>query len=123
MPVPFADYLDAKFALDERSLNRNVREAFMDALHSLPRVQCLDVGAGTCATVRRFLNTALTKPLSVTLLDRDPGLLDIARREIPDWLRALGLDNALFHLGFETQGAQPIRNLSAGDVQQAGIAV
>ena len=104
MPVSFADYLEAKFALDERSLNRGVREAFLDALHSLPRVQCLDVGAGTCATVRRFLNAALTKPLSVTVLDRDPGLLDIARQEIPDWLRALGLEPFTEEGIIKTQG-------------------
>lgn len=87
MPVAFADFLQAKFALDERSLNREVRGAFLDALRSLPRIQCLDVGAGTCATLRRLLNSALTTPLCLTALDRDPGLLDIARQEAAGWLR------------------------------------
>ena len=50
MPVAFADFLQAKFALDERSLDREVRAAFLDAMHSLPQVHCLDVGAGTGAT-------------------------------------------------------------------------
>ena len=62
MPIAFADYLQAKFALDERSLNHEVRGAFLDALHSLPQIQCLDVGAGTCATLRRLLNSALSEP-------------------------------------------------------------
>jgi SAM-dependent methyltransferase len=104
MPVSFADYLKAKFALDERSLNREVRGAFLDALHSLPQIQCLDVGAGTCATLRRLLNSGLTAPLSLTALDRDPGLLDIARQEAEGWLRALGLDPRIEAGAIRTQG-------------------
>ena len=87
MPVAFADFLQAKFALDERSLNREVRAAFLDALRSLPQIHCLDVGAGTCATLRRLLNSELTTPLSLTALDRDPALLDIARQEAAGWLQ------------------------------------
>jgi len=87
MPVAFAAFLQAKFALDERSLNREVRAAFQDALHSLPQIHCLDVGAGTCATLRRLLNSELTTPLSLTALDRDPGLLDIARQQAAGWLQ------------------------------------
>ena len=70
MLVPFAEYLEAKFALDERSLNREVRAAFVDALRGLPRIECLDVGAGTGATFRRLLQSGLTTPLSLTALDR-----------------------------------------------------
>ena len=87
MPVAFADFLQAKFALDERSLNREVRAAFLDALHSLPQIHCLDVGAGTGATLRRLLNSELAPPLSLTALDRDLGLLDIARQEAEGWLK------------------------------------
>lgn len=87
MPVAFADFLQAKFALDERSLNREVHAAFLDALHGLPQVHCLDVGAGTGATLRRLLNSELTTPLSLTALDRDPALLDIARQEAAGWLQ------------------------------------
>jgi ubiquinone/menaquinone biosynthesis C-methylase UbiE len=81
MLVPFAEYLEAKFALDERSLNREVRAAFLDVLRGLPRIECLDVGAGTGATFRRLLHSGLTAPLSLTALDRDRGLLDIARQD------------------------------------------
>jgi len=104
MPVAFADFLQAKFALDERSLNREVRGAFLDALRSLPRIQCLDVGAGTCATLRRLLNSPLTTPLYLTALDRDPGLLDIARQEAAGWLRALGLESCMEKGVIQTQG-------------------
>lgn len=92
MPVSFAEYLEAKFALDERSLNREVRGAFLDALRSLPQIQCLDVGAGTCATLRRLLNSGLTTPLFLTALDRDSALLDIARQDAAAWLCALRLE-------------------------------
>jgi SAM-dependent methyltransferase len=92
MQVPFAEYLEAKFALDERSLNREVRAAFLNALRSLPRIECLDVGAGVGATFRRLLLSGLTTPLSLTALDRDRGLLDIARQDAEDRLRALGLE-------------------------------
>jgi SAM-dependent methyltransferase len=104
MPASFAGYLKAKFALDERSLNREVRGAFLDALHSLPQIQCLDVGAGTCATLQRLLNSGLTTPLSLTALDRDPALLDIARQEAEGWLRALGLDPRIEAGAIRTQG-------------------
>lgn len=104
MPRAFADFLQAKFALDERSLNREVRTAFLDALHSLPQIHCLDVGAGTCATLRRLLNSTLTTPLSLTALDRDPGLLDIARQEAAGWLHALGLEPRMKGDAIQTQG-------------------
>ena len=104
MPVSIADYLRAKFALDERSLNREVRGAFLDALRSLPQIQCLDVGAGACASLRRLLNSGLTTPLSLTALDRDPGLLGIGRQESEGWLRALGLEPCVEAGAIQTQG-------------------
>jgi len=92
MPVDFADFLQGKFALDERSLNREVRAAFLDELGRLPEIHCLDVGTGTCATLRRLLNSGWAAPLFLTALDRDPGLLGIARRDAAGWLRASGLE-------------------------------
>lgn len=99
MPVAVADFLQAKFALDERSLNREVRAAFLDALRGLPQIHCLDVGTGTCATLRRLLNSRLTTPLSLTALDRDPGLLDIARQEAAGWLQNKQLTAIRFAAG------------------------
>ena len=104
MPVAFADYLQAKFALDERSLNREVRAAFLDAVHRLPQIECLDVGAGTCASLRRLLHSGLTTPLSLTALDRDPVLLDIARVEAAGWLHALGLEPDMDEGAIQTRG-------------------
>lgn len=90
MPVSFAEYLDAKFDLDQRSLNREVGEAFRQALLALPEVECLDVGAGIGATARRLLQHGLAVPLSLTALDRDRVLLDIAREDAAVRLRERG---------------------------------
>ena len=104
MPVAFADYLEAKFALDERSLNGKVRGAFLDASHALPQLHCLDVGAGTCATLRRLLESGSTAPLFVTALDSDPALLDVGRHEAEGWLRAAGLEPCIEGGGIRTRG-------------------
>jgi SAM-dependent methyltransferase len=90
MPVGFAEYLEAKFDLDERSLNREVRAAFLEGLRGFPAVSCIDVGAGAGATFRRLLDARLESPLSVVALDRDPLLLEIAREDAARRLAALG---------------------------------
>jgi ubiquinone/menaquinone biosynthesis C-methylase UbiE len=95
MPVAFADYLAAKFALDERSLNCEVRGAFLEGLQRLPHIECLDVGAGTGATLRRLLQSGLSTPLSVTLLDRDRDLLEQARAGLAGWLQASAMPPAI----------------------------
>lgn len=92
MPVAFADYLEAKFDLDERSLNREVRAGCLAALRLLPELRCLDVGAGTGATVRRLLAAGLDLPIALTAIDRDPLLLGIAREDAAQRLRAQGRD-------------------------------
>jgi hypothetical protein len=116
--VPFAEFLEAKFALDERSLNRDVREAFRSALRSLPRIECLDVGAGTCATFRRLLHSGLTNPLTLTALDRDRGLLDIARRNAEGWLRALGLSPRMEDGAIQTRGERlAAMRVAAGELK------
>jgi trans-aconitate methyltransferase len=118
MPLAFADFLQAKYALDERSLNREVRGAFLDALHTLPHIECLDVGAGTCATFRRMLNSGLTPPLSLTALDRDPALLDLARVQAVAWLRAADLEPHVEERAIRTHGERPVDiRFVAGDLK------
>ena len=119
MQVPFAEYLEAKFALDERSLNREVRTAFLDALRGLPRIECLDVGAGTGATFRRLLQSGLTTPLSLTALDRDRGLLDIARQDAEGRLRALGVEPREEDGAIQTQGERlAAMHFAAGELKE-----
>jgi SAM-dependent methyltransferase len=118
MLVPISEYLEAKFALDERSLNREVRAAFLDALRGLPQIECLDVGAGTGATFRRLLQSGLTTPLSLTALDRDRGLLDIARQDAEGWLRALGLEPRVEDGAIQTRGERlAAMRFAAGDLK------
>ena len=105
MPILFADYLAAKFALDERSLNPEVRNAFQGVLRALPRIECLDVGAGAGATIRRLLASGLTQPLSLTALDSDPALLELARDSTITQLRALGVELHMEENAVRTQGA------------------
>jgi hypothetical protein len=118
VPVPFAEFLEAKFALDERSLNREVRKAFLNALRTLPHIQCLDVGAGTCATFRRLLHSGLTNPLSLTALDCDRGLLDVARRNAKAWLRTLGLEPRVEDGAIQTRGERlAAMRVAAGELK------
>lgn len=106
MSVSFAEYLESKFDLDERSLNREVRAALMQALQHLPEIRCLDVGAGTGATARRLLAAGLAAPLSVTALDRDAALLDIARADAAARLEASGR-SAFIEAGEVHAGGEP----------------
>jgi SAM-dependent methyltransferase len=103
--IPFADYLAAKFALDERSLNPEVRSAFWSVLRALPRIECIDAGAGTGATIRRLLAGSLTQPLSLTALDSDPALLELARDSTVTQLRALGVEVSIEGGAIRTDGA------------------
>ncbi len=119
MPVSFVDYLKAKFALDERSLNREVRAVFVDALRSLSHIDCLDVGSGTCATLRRLLNHGLTTPLSLTALDRDAGLLDVARQDAAAWLHDLRLEPRTDREGALRTDGEPLTTIhfAAGELK------
>jgi hypothetical protein len=76
MHIEFADYLEAKFPLDERSLNADVRQACFERLGRKRGVlHCLDVGTGTGAMVRRLIDSGLHASFHITALDRDASLL------------------------------------------------
>ena len=77
--MSFAQYLAAKFALDERSLNPAVHAALMQWLCTMPELDCLDVGAGTGATAARMLRWRPLGSWRLTALERDPALVEIAR--------------------------------------------
>lgn len=90
MSVTLRDYLDIKFALDERSLNPAVKSAFFGALRDRAALACLDIGAGSGATLWRLLNADLKAPLEVTAVDREPALLELAQRRAVTLLGARG---------------------------------
>ena len=75
----FADFLAAKYPLDQRSLNPIVRSALLHRLRDMPVLDCLDIGAGTGATVRRMLEWRASQPWRLTLLERDRDLMEHAR--------------------------------------------
>jgi SAM-dependent methyltransferase len=103
--IPFADYLEARIALDERSLNADVREACFGRLAAKRGVvHCLDVGTGTGAMVRRILKRQLGVPLAITALDHDPTLLDIAVGAIGGQLRQLDYRTAVYPRRIEAEG-------------------
>jgi SAM-dependent methyltransferase len=89
--VAFADYLEAKFALDERSLNAEVRRVCIERLAARRGgLRWLDVGTGTGAMVRRLLERLPSLSLEITALDRDAGVLDVASSTIRAQLERLG---------------------------------
>lgn len=94
----FADFLDAKFELDERSLARDVQDACFASLASRTPLRCLDVGTGTGAMVRRVLDAANdTASIDIVALDRDASLLVRARGNLRAHLSRRGfvaLDDA-----------------------------
>jgi trans-aconitate methyltransferase len=81
-PLGFAEYLEAKFALDERSLNPHVRQACIERIgSSRPVLRWLDVGTGTGAMVQR-LHKNIPGSLSITALDRNAALLEVASAKL-----------------------------------------
>ncbi len=89
-PAPFADFLAAKFALDSRSLDPQVQADLVRGLQRWPVPQCLDLGAGTGASVRRMLEWRGPRPWSLTLVERDPNLVAFAQAQALQTLAALG---------------------------------
>lgn len=77
--MPLGDYLDAKFPLDDRSLNPAVRDLFLAALRGRDFASILDLGCGHGATLRRLLAASPETSFALTAVDRDPALLEKAR--------------------------------------------
>ncbi len=93
----FAEFLDAKFDLDERSLARDVRNECFTRLAARARLRCLDLGSGTGAMIRRLIDADLPSgSLEFVALDRDPALLERARAALAALLtdRGFALRNA-----------------------------
>jgi SAM-dependent methyltransferase len=90
MAATLRDYLDVKFALDERSLNPSVRAAFLASLRDRPALAVLDLGSGSGASIWRLLNTDLAADLDLTAVDKDADLLDLACKRAVVLLGARG---------------------------------
>lgn len=85
-----SDYLSAKYPLDERSLNRPVRNQMIESLAGRTAIYCLDVGTGAGAMLKRLLESVIAPSLFLTGLDRQPDLLSSAGHTIEQQLRERG---------------------------------
>ncbi|MCI0654100.1 MAG: class I SAM-dependent methyltransferase [Methylococcaceae bacterium] len=90
MKVDFRAYLEAKYALDGRSLNREVLQNLKQGLAAKRHLRCLDLGSGTGAMPKRLIDLCPNTSLELTGLDIDAGLLDIASEQLTWKLRSLG---------------------------------
>jgi SAM-dependent methyltransferase len=75
-------YLEAKFSVDSGSLNRRVFGRFRRCLERMPDPRLLDLGTGTGAMLRRFLDLNLKGAPLLVGVDRDTGSLTVARGKI-----------------------------------------
>jgi SAM-dependent methyltransferase len=128
MSIAFAEYLDAKYPLDERSLNRDVRALFESSLRSHSALRILDMGCGSGASLRRLLQSGLNGRVELTGVDRDADLLQLARDRIVH-----DLEMAEFELSRSAEVVDARRNrevvtlrleaadLSAYEPSQSGI--
>lgn len=83
---PLTEFLQAKFPLDQRSLNPDVWNVFIEITADFNQLNLLDVGTGTGSMLRRLIQTPHSGILSLTGLDQEAELLNIADVEIADIL-------------------------------------
>src|SRR5215510_7169571 len=98
MPVPstysFTRYLTAKKSVDDRALNQYVWQSLAAAL---PRatlekpLQILEVGAGLGTMIERLFAGDMLTYATYTAIDLEPTLIAEARRRLPQWATAQGL--------------------------------
>lgn len=105
----FAEFLQAKYALDHRSLNPDVWRSFVNELSGIDSLEWLDVGTGTGAMLRRILQIKHNGTMRLTGLDMESGLLAIAENEIAAILESKGfaIEKRIGHLSAE-RGADHI---------------
>jgi SAM-dependent methyltransferase len=89
----FSRYLAAKKALDDRSLNRHVREALVKAVGGLPEeppLKVLEVGCGIGTMIERLLDWGLLRQAVYTAIDLDPANIAAARARLKGLAQAPG---------------------------------
>lgn len=94
-------YLEAKRSVDDRALSWRVRDRFLAALPTAPNV--LEAGCGTGVTVPRLLSWGVDDGTYLGV-DRDPGVVEYARRDRLDELDDAGYDATATQAGFEVEG-------------------
>ncbi|MGH8475498.1 MAG: class I SAM-dependent methyltransferase [Methylococcales bacterium] len=102
MNFEFRAWLDAKYPLDSRSLNRQVLDNLKQMLRAKTHLRCLDLGTGTGAMSKRLIDWGLEASLEIIGLDIDAELIDVATDNLRHYLN---------DLGFRTEGRH--RTISA----------
>ena len=90
----FTRYLTAKQSVDDRALNRHVWQSLVAALLcATPEkpLQILEVGAGLGTMVERLFADGMLTHATYTAIDMEPTLMAEARRRLPQWAAAQGL--------------------------------
>ncbi|HUX12652.1 MAG TPA: class I SAM-dependent methyltransferase [Spirochaetia bacterium] len=104
--IPYSEYLEAKSSVDDRSLSRSVRDAFLELIARRAKdcaenraIRFLDAGTGTGAMVRRVIAWVdnlqpENRPVvsSYTGVDADPESLALATTATELLLRSLGFE-------------------------------
>ena len=94
----FTDFLTAKRTVEDRALNRVVFQQFVDALAERAAdrgvdepVRIIEIGVGTGSMIARLADWDVLPPsVSYRAVDLDPEPLAVARRQLPEQLRAAG---------------------------------
>ena len=97
LTVDFPAYLEAKFAIDSASLNRELYAMFCDHLKNKIDPRVLDLGTGTGAMLRRILSLNLQGRVHLVGLDQDQENLIAASDRT---------EKALRDSGFRVQGTK-----------------
>ena len=90
----FTRYLTAKKSVDDRALNRYVWQILGAALpRATPEkpLQILEIGAGLGSMVERLCAGSMLTHATYTAIDLEPTLIAEARRRLPQWATAQGL--------------------------------
>ncbi len=88
-------FLTAKRSVEDRALNRVVWDRFVDELDEAgdEPVRIVELGVGTGSMLARLTEwDALPPQVSYRAIDIDSETLDVARRRLPETLRAAGYD-------------------------------
>src|SRR6266571_4181931 len=98
MPIPrtysFARYLSAKKSVDARALNQYVWQSLVAALpHATPEqpLHILEGGAGFGTKIKWLVASGMLTHATYTAIDLEPTLIAEARRRLPQWAAAQGL--------------------------------
>lgn len=105
--APFHRYLEWKEPIDERSLNRDVQQAFLAAVSAWGsrRLRVLDCGTGTGAMIRRLVDWGLPGEIDIIGLDVNVALLGVAADTFARWAGQRGYSLRVHR---QTAGAQQV---------------